>query len=56
MEIFFCDGKEKCCSSDALRKKRNRIIWLANKEENLKDDEEKTVSVFWMRTEILILW
>ena len=40
MKVSFCGGKEKCCSSNAFRKKKNKTIWLANREENLKDDDE----------------
>ena len=46
MKVSFCGGKEKCCSSNAFRKKKNKTIWLANREENLKDNDEEIASVF----------
>ncbi len=40
MGMSFCVG-EKYYSLKALGKKRNRIVWPADREENLEDDENK---------------
>ena len=44
--MFFCGGEKKHYGFDALRKKGDKIVWLANKNESFGSDKDEIVLGF----------